>query len=178
MWLMDRYMDLILWYLPDGGIYGFQLCYDKEGDERSLTWLHTGAFTHTRIDSGESGPMDAKCTPMPVAGGFYDYAGVRREFLNRSVLMDSKLSEFVLLKLAEACLAKLPQCAERGVFLKHENGETGPLSEQALLESIRYGGLVPEQMLRFEGTLEWRPLHDFFPDQFPSVRQMVPGSIS
>lgn len=169
MWLMDRYMDLIIWYLADGGIYGFQLCYDKEGDERSLTWLHTGAFTHTRIDSGDTGPMDAKCTPMPVVGGSYDYAAVRQEFLNRSVLIDPELSAFVLVKLAEANLAKLPESAEGGIFLKHESGESGPLSEEELLESIRYGGIVATQEVRFHGEVEWRQLSDFFPDQFPSA---------
>ncbi len=80
MWMMDPYMDLIFWYLPDGGIYGFQLCYDKESDERSLTWLHYGSFTHTRIDSGETGALDAKASPVPVAGGFYDYAQLRKQF--------------------------------------------------------------------------------------------------
>jgi len=170
---MDTYMDLIIWYLSDGGIYGFQLCYDKEADERSLTWLHTGSFTHTRIDSGETGPMEAKCTPMPVAGGIYDYAVVRQEFLSRSVLMEPELSGFVLLKLAEANLAKLPESAGRGIYLKHENGESGPISEEELLERIRYGGLVSAQELRFHGELEWRRLSDFFPDQFPSApRQM------
>jgi len=102
MWMMDPYMDLIIWYLPDGGMYGFQLCYDKEHDERSLTWLHTGSFTHTRIDSGETGALDAKCTPMPVAGGLYDYEEVRQQFEKRSVLIDPKLRAVVLLKLAEA----------------------------------------------------------------------------
>jgi hypothetical protein len=169
MWMMDPYMDLIVWYLPDGGLYGFQLCYDKGGDERSLTWLHTGVFTHTRMDSGEAGPLDAKATPMPVAGGLYDYDEVRRQFQKRSALIDPKLSEFVLLKLGEANLAKLPAAAGLGIFLKQEGGETGPVSEAELLELLRYSGLSSGQLLRFEGESGWRRISEFFPDQFPSA---------
>lgn len=166
---MDGYMDLIVWYLPDGGLYGFQLCYDKQGEERSLTWIHTGSFTHTRIDPGESGPLDAKGTPMPVAGGVYDYDQVREQFQKRSVLVDPKLSAFVLLKLGEATLAKLPACAESGIFLKQETGEKGPIFEGKLLELIRYSGLPSGQLLRFEGETEWHLMAEFLPNHFPSL---------
>ena len=169
MWMMDAYMDLIVWYLPDGGLYGFQLCYDKQGEERSLTWVHTGSFTHTRIDSGESGPLDAKGTPTPVEGGGYDYNHVREQFQKRSVLIDPKLSAFVLLKLGEATLSKLPVRAESGLFLKQETAEKGPISEAELLELIRYSGLSSGQLLRFQRETEWYPVAEFFPNHFPSA---------
>ena len=37
IWMMDDYMDLIVWHLPDGGWYGFQTCYAKEIKERTRT---------------------------------------------------------------------------------------------------------------------------------------------
>jgi hypothetical protein len=172
MWLMDPYLDLIVWYTPEGGIYGFQLCYDKEGEERSLTWLNTGSFTHTRIDSGEGGALQAKCTPIPVAGGVYDYERVRREFLARSVLIDPNIRQFVLLKLAEANLAKLPPNARNGIYLQQNSRETGPLSEEEFLEHVRYAGLSPNQLLRIDGETEWRRISEFFPNQFPSTPRL------
>jgi hypothetical protein len=30
-WISDDYFDLIIWCQPDESVYGFQLCYDKEG---------------------------------------------------------------------------------------------------------------------------------------------------
>ena len=36
-WFTDSYFDLIVWYERDGAtLAGFQLCYDKEGEERAL----------------------------------------------------------------------------------------------------------------------------------------------
>lgn len=169
MWMMDAYMDLIIWYLPDGGLYGFQLCYDKEHEERCLTWRHTGAFTHTRIDSGETNPLNAKGTPMALAGGSYDHREVHQQFQNRSPLIDQALRTFVLLKLTEATLAKLPASEGRSFFLKEHSGEMGPLSKEGLLERFRAFGIPTELSLRFEGESVWRPLSDFFPDQFAST---------
>jgi len=177
MWLMDAYMDLIIWYLPDGGIYGFQLCYDKERDERSLTWTHSESFTHTRIDSGETNPLHAKGTPLPVAGGQYDYEEVRQQFQKRAALIDPRLSAFVLSKLGAATLANLPECAGCGIFLKQDSGETGPLSEAELLECIIHVGLVAEQWVRFGEKREWHGISEFFPNQFPSKPRRKPDPI-
>lgn len=170
---MDPYMDLIIWYFPDGGIYGFQLSYDKEGDERCLTWLHTGSFTHTRIDSGEAGPLDAKCTPVPVAGGLFDQDEVRKQFEKRSALIDPSLRSLVLLKLAEATLAKLPAVAEQSIFLKNEAGETGPFSEAELVSQIQLTGLPAGQMLRLGDERVWRSISEYFPNQFPSKPRTI-----
>ncbi len=170
MWMIDSYMDLIVWYLPDGNLYGFQLCYDKEREERSLTWLHTGSFTHTRMDSGETSPLDAKATPMPVAGGLYDFKKLRQQFHDRSALIDPDLSAFVLLKLTEATLAKLPTNATHGIFVKSDSGELGPLSKDELVERIQTSEFPADPLLRFDGDSQWHCVSEFFPDQFPSAR--------
>lgn len=57
-WFADDYFDLYVWYQPDGAIFGFRLCYEKDGDERGLTWMHTGAFRHERVDAGNTSPFD------------------------------------------------------------------------------------------------------------------------
>ena len=52
-WFSDNYFDLIVWYDDERKLVGFQLCYDKDGRERALTWTHEHGFQHNRIDSGE-----------------------------------------------------------------------------------------------------------------------------
>jgi hypothetical protein len=81
-WIADEYFDLIVWYEPDGAIHGFQLCYDKPGRERALTWTRERGFVHTAIDSGESRPT-ANRTPILVPDGVFPTEDVRREFLVR-----------------------------------------------------------------------------------------------
>jgi hypothetical protein len=56
-WVSEEYFDLIEWYSTDDDIIGFQLCYDKDNNERALTWKKSSAYTHHRVDDGESGPL-------------------------------------------------------------------------------------------------------------------------
>ena len=69
-WIADEYFDLIVWYEAAGAIHGFQLCYDKPGRERALTWTRERGFSHTAIDSGESRPT-ANRTPILVPDGVF-----------------------------------------------------------------------------------------------------------
>ena len=52
-WFSDEYFDLIAWYSPDDEIIGFQLCYDKDNNERTLNWMNPSTWTHYRVDDGE-----------------------------------------------------------------------------------------------------------------------------
>jgi hypothetical protein len=52
-WFTDEFFDLIVWYDEKRTLVGFQLCYDKEGRERALTWTREHGFQHNRIDDGE-----------------------------------------------------------------------------------------------------------------------------
>ena len=57
-WFTDSDFDLIVWYEgqdEDGPIAGFQLCYDKQGAERALTWRRATGFSHEKVDDGETG---------------------------------------------------------------------------------------------------------------------------
>lgn len=93
-------MDLIVWLDPNDQFHGFQLCYDKTGKERALTWVNTHGFCHHAIDSGETYPS-ANCTPILVADGCMPVEMIRREFLQRSNELDPKVRELVLTKLGE-----------------------------------------------------------------------------
>ena len=74
-WFSDNYFDLIIWY-GDEKIIGFQLCYDKQGSERSLTWIKNRGFSHNKIDDGEK-PGHTKMTPILVADGVFDKEKIR-----------------------------------------------------------------------------------------------------
>jgi hypothetical protein len=98
-WIADEYFDLIVWYESDQTIHGFQLCYDKPGRERALTWTRAGGFRHTAIDSGESKPT-ANRTPILIPDGAFSAPDVRREFL-AGALLPPEIRELVLARIAE-----------------------------------------------------------------------------
>lgn len=99
-WISDDYFDLIVWYEPGGAIHGFQLCYDKSGHERALTWMRDRGFRHTGIDSGEACP-NANRTPILVAGGAFPAAQVREEFMARGKQLPAEIRDLVLERLAD-----------------------------------------------------------------------------
>jgi hypothetical protein len=79
-------------------LIGFQLCYDKSGDEHALTWHKKTGFDHHRVDSGEL-QRPYKATPILVADGGLDFAGLIYLFKERSRKMDQQAARFVLGKI-------------------------------------------------------------------------------
>jgi hypothetical protein len=110
LWMLDDCLDVIVWFEPDGSIYGFQLCYDKTENEKSITWNHNGHFSYHHIDSGESDPGDYKKTPVLLVGADFDHRYARDQFLIRSFHIHSRLVDFICEKLnqAYALATKLP----------------------------------------------------------------------
>jgi len=93
-WFADEYFDLIVWYAEDGSLIGFQLCYDKLGRERALTWTREHGFRHNRIDSGEI-PGRAKMTPVVIADGTFNRESVAELFREAGRQIDPALAQFV-----------------------------------------------------------------------------------
>jgi len=104
-WFSDDYFDLIVWFDRIGGgqstISGFQLCYDRSGYERALTWTRADGFSHEQVDSGENHPGGMKSTPILVADGLFDSAGVASRFRQVSKGIDPEIAGLVMDKLAE-----------------------------------------------------------------------------
>ncbi len=94
-WMSDDYFDLIVWYDPDGGVHGFQLCYDKPGRERALTWTRADGARHERIDTGEYDPR-ANRTPVLMPDGSFPADVVRVEFVSRSAKLIEPIRTLVL----------------------------------------------------------------------------------
>src|SRR5919197_6045866 len=87
-WFMDDYFDLIVWYDPDDEIYGFQLCYDKPGRERVITWKKDAGFSHEAVDDGEGRPGKYKMSPIIRRDGRGDGVKIARDFTRRSRSLD------------------------------------------------------------------------------------------
>jgi hypothetical protein len=97
-WFMDDFFDLVVWYDDENEICGFQLCYNKDEDERALTWRRQTSYTHYRVDDGETKPH-SKSTPILVADGIFDNKVIADRFKQESKNVERLVSEFVLEKI-------------------------------------------------------------------------------
>jgi len=100
-WFRDDYFDLIIWYDDEMAIFGFQLCYDKEKDEHSLTWKRSGHISHDKVDTGESGMWGPKSTPVLMADGPFPYEEISDRFKRVCENVDENISEFILKRLRD-----------------------------------------------------------------------------
>lgn len=98
-WFGDKYFDLILWQDKGGKIVKFELCYDKEVNERALTWSEESGFSHLKVDDGESETGRYKMSPILVADGIFDYKKIAEKFLAQCQSIDEAVSQFVYTKI-------------------------------------------------------------------------------
>ena len=93
-WFSDDYFDLIIWFNKEK-IEGFQLCYDKTGYERSITWHNKSErYDHNKIDEGDH-LWGHKRSPTLVADGVFDKKRVAYKFWNSSKDIDKDIAMFV-----------------------------------------------------------------------------------
>lgn len=78
-WFSDEDFDLIVWLDPQDRLIGFQLCYDKETEQKALMWLEDDGYRHSRIDDGDN-PGKMKASPVLEADGHFDREGIGRRF--------------------------------------------------------------------------------------------------
>lgn len=104
-WYSDDYLDLIVWYDSTSDqlaerIIGFQLCYDKGGIQRALTWREDEGFRHDAVDEGDE-PAGRKKSPVLVDDGIMPVEHVIEEFEHRGANLDNATRELVGKKLRE-----------------------------------------------------------------------------
>lgn len=102
-WFSDDYFDLIVWYDRKGRAVGFQLCYDKKGDERAVTWREGKQPTHERIETGEQSPLKNR-TPILVPDGMVPYDELMNRFQERAATIEKTIFELVMQKLEQGRL--------------------------------------------------------------------------
>lgn len=99
-WFSSSVLDLIVWLDDQGMPTGFQLCYDKGGRERALTWSQQHGFSHMAVDDGEqSFGIGYKATPILVPCGAADIMMVRAIFKENARQLPTDIMEFVQLKI-------------------------------------------------------------------------------
>lgn len=100
-WFSDDFFDLIVWSCPDGSLYGFQLCYDREFKPRALTWIKDTGYRHDGIDDGD-GPMGAhKSSPILVQDGAFNRDDIASRLEAEAAEMPKDIREAVLAKIRE-----------------------------------------------------------------------------
>lgn len=99
-WFEDEFFDLIVWYDEHQGIVGFQLCYDKSGNEHALTFLEERGYSHHRIDAGGKSVWETKA-PVLTAGGAFPQQRVVESFVAGSKAIDSSVADYVVQKIKE-----------------------------------------------------------------------------
>jgi hypothetical protein len=99
-WFSDEYFDLIVWYESEDHVHGFQLCYDKPGRERALTWTRGRGFLHMAVDAGELTPTENRA-PTLIADGAFPASKVRHEFTFRSTALPTEIRELVTARIKE-----------------------------------------------------------------------------
>lgn len=98
-WFTDEYFDLIVWYRGDKKtVTGFQLTYDKERNERALTWKSSGSYTHMGVDDGEI-YGGYKMSPVLVSDGTFNKKIIAEEFKKAAVQIDQEVASFVYQRL-------------------------------------------------------------------------------
>lgn len=95
-WFASAEFDLIVRVSDTGACVGFELCYDKRGRERSLSWSSSSGFSHMAVDSGEPRPGRYKETPILVPGGECDIGRIYSAFRDASRALPPDISAFVL----------------------------------------------------------------------------------
>jgi hypothetical protein len=95
-WFQSENFDLIVWLSEDNGFSGFELCYDKQRTEHSISWSKTRGFEHMSVDDGEQRPGKYKASPMLTADGRFDGQRVYSSFLKASTAIPREVAVFVL----------------------------------------------------------------------------------
>jgi len=102
-WFSDEEFDLIVWTDKDGGVRAFQLCYDRSGEERALTWSREDGYRHHRVDSGDESPLRNR-TPILAANGPFHAEQVVERFRAAATHLEAGLCAFILEKLQATSL--------------------------------------------------------------------------
>lgn len=88
-------LDLTVWLDDRNGIVGFELCYDKEKNERAVRWSRDEGFLHQKVDDGENRPGRYKSTPILVPDGVFPAQKTSRLFKENSRDIDQSIADFV-----------------------------------------------------------------------------------
>ena len=82
-WFESEGLELVFWFDAHGAVEGFQICYERRGGERALTWRAGRGFAHATIDSGDTNPLKNE-TPVLIPDGEVPWVELTQLFRLRS----------------------------------------------------------------------------------------------
>jgi hypothetical protein len=97
-WFADEDFDLVVWLDPAAIPVAFELCYDRQGAERALTWSAERGYGHYRVDTGEDTPT-RNLSPILVSDGDFPGERVVGAFTRAAGALDPAIRAFVLERL-------------------------------------------------------------------------------
>ncbi len=99
-WFSSYDMDLFVWFQQDRMPVRFQLCYNKNSNEKIISWnLHRG-FHYYCVDCGETLPDQYKMTPLLLhANKQQDLTIIAHRFLAASENIDIAVADFIYARL-------------------------------------------------------------------------------
>ena len=99
-WFVDDDLDLVVWLTEHDSVVALELCYDKPGHERALTWSRERGYRHFRVDTGDETAM-RNLTPILVSDGAFPKEQVVARFAAASVAIDPAIRALVLERLQQ-----------------------------------------------------------------------------
>jgi hypothetical protein len=79
-WFSSNYFDLIVWFDVSQVIIGFQLCYDKDREEKALEWRKAMGYQHYKVQTGEEAKFKLKASPVLVIDGPINIKRIQERF--------------------------------------------------------------------------------------------------
>ena len=108
-WFSNENSDLIVWYSLDKTIEGFELSYDKAGQEKVVRWLSGKGFSHYSVDSGEQSPLLNRAPMLRTITGKLDVESILSCFEASATDLPADLIRFVQSKLGEYGASEFPK---------------------------------------------------------------------
>jgi hypothetical protein len=94
-WFTDDQHDLYLWLDAGNRIIGFQFCYDKQTEERAVTWRDGSKLTHERVLAGDDVPTRNDSPELVPLAAEPPFARLLAEFSVVSTAIDPAIRQFV-----------------------------------------------------------------------------------
>jgi hypothetical protein len=95
-WFYSDDFDLIVWVSETNAPIGFELCYDKQRNQRSIAWNEANGFRHMTVDDGEQRSGRYKASPILVAGGTFEAHNLYKSLLKVSPMLPKDIAMYVL----------------------------------------------------------------------------------
>ena len=107
-WFSNADFDLIVWFEPLDAIAGFELCYDRSGVERALSWSAEDGYRHWRVDTGEASGYMHSMTPTMERDDVTAFPKDRviAAFAGAADAIDPMVRSFVIQRLREVTRAE------------------------------------------------------------------------